>query len=160
MLELGGRVRSVTTLLGPGEQAVGCVQLQFVSGAVGIFHLADGTPPGYSVERYDLFGAGKVISIENSSKIAYHRGISFNYSMQNDFTSSGTESGSVVWEVNHCLATLENKALFVQVIFDELLDFCQPVLENRPLRIGNLKFPFPLMPVYKPPLLIRLTPLP
>jgi predicted dehydrogenase len=155
MLELGGRVRSVTTLLGPGEQAVGCVQLQFVSGAVGIFHLADGTPPGYRVERYDLFGAGKVISIENSSKIAYHRGIPFNYSMQNDFTSSGTESGSVVWEVNHCLATLENKALFVQGIFDELLDFCQAVLENRPLRIGNLEFALHVMQVYEAALCSR-----
>src|SRR5258708_9123049 len=140
MLELGGRVRSVTTLLGPGEQAVGCVQLQFVSGAVGIFHLADGTPPGYRVERYDLFGAGKVISIENSSKIAYHRGISFNYIMQNDFTSSGTECGSVVWEGNHCLATLEYKALFVQVIFDELLDFSHAVFLDRPLLICNPTF--------------------
>jgi predicted dehydrogenase len=155
MLELGGRVSSVTTLLGPGEQAVGCVQLHFVSGAVGLFHLADGTPPGYGVERYDLFGAGKVISIENSSTIAYHRGVPFNYNMQTDFTSPGTESGSVIWEVNHCLATLENKALFVQGIFDELLDFCQAVLERRPLRVGTLEFALHVMQVYEAALCSR-----
>src|SRR5258708_39658902 len=75
--------------------------------------------------------------------------------MQNDFTSSGTESGSVVWEVNHCLATLENKALFVQGIFDELLDFCQAVLENRPLRIGNLESALHVMQVYEAALCSR-----
>jgi hypothetical protein len=115
----------------------------------------DGTPPGYRVERCDLLGAGKVICIENNSKIVYHRGIPFNYSMQNDFTSPGTESGSVVWEVNHCLAILENKALFVQGIFDELFDFCQAVLENRPLRIGNLEFALHVMQVYEAALCSR-----
>ena len=149
MLELGGKVSSVTTLLGPGEQAVGSVQLQFASGAVGIFNLAGGTPPGYGVERYELFGAGRAISIENSSKVAYHRGIPFNYAQQKDFTSPGLESGSVVWEVNHTLATLENKALFVQGIFDELLDFCQAILEKRAMHVGNLEFALHVMQVYE-----------
>src|SRR5260370_3209482 len=63
MLELGGRVRSVTTLLSPGEQALGSVQLQFVSGALGIFPLAAPTPPAYKAARYGLFCAGQVLRL-------------------------------------------------------------------------------------------------
>lgn len=114
MLSLGGRVSSVTTLLGPGEQAVGVVYLQFASGASGVFHLAGGTPQSHAVEQYELFGDNRAISIENGAHVAYHRGIPFNYWVQRDFTAPGLDSGSVVWEANQCLATLKNEAIFVQ----------------------------------------------
>jgi hypothetical protein len=38
---------------------------------------------------------------------------------------------------------------------DELLDFCQAALENRPLRIGNLEFTFHVMQVYEAALCSR-----
>lgn len=149
MLALGGRVSSVTTLLGPGEQAVGVVYLQFASGASGVFHLAGGTPQGYAVEQYELFGENRAISIDNSARVAYHRGIPFNYRAQRDFTAPGLDSGSVVWEANHCLATLENKAIFVQGIYNELMDFCAAVLEGRQPEIGTLEFALHVMQVYE-----------
>lgn len=153
MLALGGRVTEVTTLLGPGEQAVGVVYLQFANGASGVIHLAGGSPAGYAGERYELFGEGRAISIENSTHLAYHRGIPFDYRSQTDFTAPGLDSGSVVWETNHCLATLENKAIFVQGIYDELKDFFDAVLEERPPRIGTLEFALHVMQVYEAGLL-------
>ena len=153
MVALGGRVEEVTALLGPGEQAVGVVYLQFANGVSGVFHLAGGSPAGYAGERYHLYGDGRAITIENSTKIAYHRGIPFDYRTQRDFTAAGTDSGSVVWEANHNLATLENKSLFVQGIFNELIDFCDAVLEAREPAVGTLEFALHVMQVYEAGLL-------
>jgi predicted dehydrogenase len=153
LLALGGPVTEVTTLLGPGEEAVGVVNLQFASGASGVFHLAGGAPAGYAVERYDCFGEGRAVSIENSTRVAYHRGVPFDYRAQRDFTAPGLDTGTIVWETNHALATLENKALFVQGIYDELRDFCEAVLEERQPEIGTLEFAYHVMQVYEAGLL-------
>lgn len=158
MVALGGRVSSVTALLGPGEQAVGVVYLQFASGASGVLHLAGGTPQGYAVEQYELFGENRAISIDNSARVAYHRGIPFDYRAQRDFTAPGLDSGSVVWEANHCLATLENKAIFVQGIYNELMDFCEAVLEEHQPEIGTLEFALHVMQVYEAGLVSAGTP--
>ena len=153
MIALGGRVEEVTALVGPGEQAVGVVYLQFANGASGVFHLAGGSPAGYAGERYHLYGEGRVVTIENSTRIAYHRGIPFDYRSQQDFTAPGIDSGSVIWEANHNLATLENKSLFVQGIFNELMDFCDAVLEEREPAVGTLEFALHVMQVYEAGLL-------
>jgi predicted dehydrogenase len=160
MIALGGRVEEVTTLRGPGEHAVGVVSLQFANGAVGVFHLAGGMPAGYAGERYHLYGEGRAITIENSTKIAYHRGIPFDYRSQKDFAPPGTDSGSVVWEANHNLATLENKSLFVQGIFNEMMDFCDAVMEGREPAVGTLEFALHVMQVYEAGLLSEGRPVP
>ncbi len=149
MIAVGGLVRDVTTLRGPGEDAVGVVYLQFEQGAAGVLHLAGGAPQGQPIERYDLFGEGHSISIENSVKISYHRGVPFDYRAQTDFTGAGTSTGTVSWEADHALATLENKGIFVQGIFDELLDFCSAVLEERSLNVADLEFAGHVMEVYE-----------
>ena len=153
MIALGDRVQSVTTLRGPGEEAVGVVYLQFENGASGVFHLAGGSPALYAGERYDLYGEGRVISIENSTKVSYHRGVPFDYRSQQDFTAPGTDFGSVVWEASHRQSTLENKAIFIQGIFHELLDFCDAVLEGRQPVVGTLEFALHVMRVYEAALL-------
>ncbi|HVX43227.1 MAG TPA: Gfo/Idh/MocA family oxidoreductase [Mycobacteriales bacterium] len=149
LVELGGRVRSVRTLRGPGSDAVGSVQLEFASGCAGTFFLAGGAPAGAGVERYELFGAGRSIAIEDSARVVYHRGVPFDYSYQRDFTGPGTDTGSVVWQAEHRLATLENTGLFVQGMFDELFEFCTAVLEHRPVRSGGLPDALHIMRIYE-----------
>lgn len=155
MIALGDRVESVTTLRGPGEEAVGIVFLQFANGACGVFHLAGGSPALHAGERYDLYGDGRIISIENSTKVSYHRGVPFDYRTQVDFTApdTGTDFGSVVWEASHRQSTLENKAIFIQGIVQELMDFCGAVLEARQPAIGTLEFARHVMQVYQAGLL-------
>jgi len=153
MLALGGHVASVITVRGPGAEAVGAVHLTYASGVIGTFFMAGGSPPGYPVERYECYGDRHAVTIENSARVAYHRGIPFEYSRTNDFTAPEVETGSVIWEIEHRLATLENKALFVQGVIDELDDFCGAVLDSRPLRIGDLEFALRLMRVYEAALL-------
>jgi predicted dehydrogenase len=154
VVALGGPVTSVTTLRGPGDDAVGAVFLQFTNGAAGVLHLAGGSPALYAGERYDLFGDGKVISIENSTKVAFHRGVPFVYETQRDFTAPGADTGSVVWEASHSQGTLENKALVVQGMFDELFDFSSAILHGHALASGGtLEFALHVMQVYEAALL-------
>ncbi len=161
MVELGGPVHAVTTLRGPGFpvgrkgslETAGVVYLSFASGAVGVFHLAPARLSGYPIERYELFGDEHVIVIENSSRVAYHRGIPFEYAATHDFAGPGLDTGSVVWEVEHRLATLENKALFIQGVFDELFDFCMAILDRRSLRTADLEFALHIMRIYEAALL-------
>ena len=54
-----------------------------------------------------------------------------------------------MWEVGHRLGTLENKSLFIQGFFNEMFDFCEAVLESRPLRTCGLDFALHLMQVYE-----------
>jgi predicted dehydrogenase len=159
MIALGGAVSKVTTLRGPGEEAVGSVNLEFRNGAIGAFHLAGGSPGLLAGERYDLYGNGRVISIENSVRVAYHRGVPFDYERQRDFTAPGLESGSVVWESSNSQGTLENTSFLIQGMYDELFDFCDAVLENRPPTIGTLEFALHVMQVYEAAMLSNGLPL-
>lgn len=149
LISLGGAVAAVTTLRGPGEEAVGAVHLQFANGAFGLLHLAGGSPELQAGERYELFGNGQTIAIENSVRVAYHRGVPFDYETQTDFTSPGLAGGSVVWESSNRQGTLENTSFFIQGMYGELRDFCDAVLDSRPLSIGTLEFALQVMRVYE-----------
>jgi predicted dehydrogenase len=153
MLAVGGSVDAVTTLRGPGEDAVGVVMLQFANGAIGTFHLAGGAPRGQAIERYECYGSGQSVVIDNSTRVEYLREIPFVYQSHRNFIGDGLSSGTISWQANHALATLENKALFVQGIYDELLDFCEAILVGRPLQIATLEFARHLMQVYEAALL-------
>lgn len=46
----------------------------------------------------------------------------------------------VVWEVQNCKASLDNQAAFVQGIYQEMMEFCNSILENQKPDIGSLEF--------------------
>jgi len=96
-----------------------------------------------------------VVTIDNNSRVEYHRGIPFDYGKQRDFFGPGIDNGAVVWEVTNTLSTLENKSLFIQGIFDELYEFTTAILESRPVRTCDLEFTLHLMRVYEAVLLSR-----
>jgi predicted dehydrogenase len=155
LLALGGPVAEVTTLRGPGSEAVGVVFLAFANGASGILHLAGGMPALQPGERYDCYGNGQVIAIENSVKVSYHRGVPFTYETQQDFTAPGLASGSIVWESSNSQGTLENTSFFIQGMINELRDFCDAVLEQRQPTIGTLEFALQVMQVYEAAMLSK-----
>ena len=63
--------------------------------------------------------------------------------------SSGTDTGTVVWEPQNAYATLENQALFTQGFYNEMRYFCECVLENRPAEEGTLEFAHTIMKIYE-----------
>jgi len=55
----------------------------------------------------------------------------------------------VTWEPRFTLATLENKALFIQGMYAEMRHFCDCVLEGRRPELGTLEFALNVMQVYE-----------
>lgn len=145
LIEIGGRVSAVTVHRSPHDGGI-CV-LEFESGAIGNFHLAQGGR--LPLEHYAIYGSAGHITIDNSLRVAYHRGIPHDYSKTFDYTTVGLETGTVLWEPANTMATLENKALFTQGFYNEMRHFCDCVLENRPPEIGSLEFARHVMQVYE-----------
>ena len=123
MMALGGKVASVTALC--NEAGRGIFAMQFANGVVGNFHLSSGPQP--RLERYAAYGENWQLDIENS-KISLQRGIPFTYKETTNYASAGDDGGAVVWEPSNCMATLENKALFTQGMYFEMMHFCDCVL--------------------------------
>jgi len=148
MLAAGGKVEAITGIR--GKHGGGAVILEFANGVVGNFHLASGP---HTIERYQFFGDKWHLEIDNCLKVTLQRGIPFVYGVTTNYAPPGDESGAIVWEPQNCLATLENKALFTQGIFQEMKYFCDCVLENRQPERGNLEFALDLMRAYEAALL-------
>lgn len=147
MLEVGGPVDAVTVIR--GARGGGACLLEFRSGAVGNLHLGEGTPISQPFEYYGFFGEDYRVDIENSLCVRYQRGIPFAYGQALSFTPEGFDHGALVWEAQNGLNTLENKALFTQGIYDELLHFCESVLEGKPSTIGTLEDALAVMQIYE-----------
>lgn len=144
LISVGGPVAAVTTHT--NAQGHGVCVLEFENGVIGTFHLASGPHP---LETYALYGEGWHLCVENSIRVVLQRGTPLEYGVSTSFAPPGFDSGAVVWEASFCLATLENKALFVQGIYDEMRYFCDCVLSNEPADLGSLEFALQVMWVYE-----------
>lgn len=82
-------------------------------------------------------------------RVTLHRGIPFDYATVRNYAPQGLDSGSIVWEPQNTLSTLENKALFTQGVYDEMKHFCDKALAGRPAELGTLEFGLEIMRVYE-----------
>lgn len=147
MMAVGGAVDEVA--VHRGAHGGGACVLTFASGTVGTLHLADGAPGSQPVERYQFFGDGCHVAIENGLRVTYQRGIPFDYAQTANYAPPGLDHGAVVWEPQSMLATLETKALFTQGIVPEMRYFCDCVLAGRRAARGSLAFALEVMRVYE-----------
>jgi predicted dehydrogenase len=148
LLTVGGKVSAVTSHR--GSNGGGACILEFENGTLCNFHMASGPQP---IESYKFFGSNWHLSIEDSTRVVLQRGIPFEYGKTTSFVPAGDDSGAVVWETQNCLATLENKALFIQGMYAEMKYFCDCVILNQPAERGSLEFALHLMKVYEAALL-------
>ena len=132
------------------SNGAGVVALEFASGAFGNLHLAQ---MPMQMESYHFFGRDWRLSIDNTEHVELDRGIPFEYAYTSNFAPAGTESGSVVWRPQNCLATLENKSLFMQGIVGELSEFLNAVLDGTPVKYTSLEFALEVMRAYEAALL-------
>ena len=144
MQSIGGEVKSVTALI--GESGYGCVSLQFKSGVMGTLHLASNIQP--SAERYSVFGETWQMDI-NGARIELRRQGEFAYNTSTTYAPVGDDSGTIVWDLPNCLATLENKSEFVQGFFNEMYHFCDCVLSGKTPEQGSLEQALEIMKVYE-----------
>lgn len=144
LVSVGGKVAAVTTHT--NKQGYGVCILEFENGVVGNFHMASGPHP---LETYALYGEDWHLTIANSSRVILQRGIPFEYKTSTTFAPEGDDSGAIVWEASNCLATLENKALFIQGLFNEMKYFCDCILSEQTAEQGSLEFALEVMRVYE-----------
>ena len=123
--------------------------MEYESGALGNFHLADGARHGQPSELYQFFGDGCHAEIRNGTQVILQRGMQLNYSGSTSFVAEGFDSGAIVWEPQNSLGTLENKGLFVQGFYQEMRYFCDCILEGKPAVKGSLEFALEVMKVYE-----------
>ena len=144
MLSCAGPIRRLCAHRGKNGQ--GLVAMEFESGAFGNLHLAQEPAP---IESYHFYGGDWRLSVENTDQITFDRGIPFEYAYTNNFAPAGFDSGSVVWRPQNCLATLENKSLFMQGMVAELDEFLRAVLGGAQTRWTSLEFALQVMNAYE-----------
>jgi len=147
LLAVGGKVSSVTVHRSPRGGGV-CI-IEFVSGVLANFHLADGARHGQPSELYQFFGNGCHAEIMNGKQVKLQRGMDFDYSGSTSFLNEGFDSGAIVWEPQFSLGTLENKGLFIQGFYQEMRYFCDCILEGKRAEKGSLEFALEVMKVYE-----------
>ena len=143
LLAVGGKVSAVT--VHRGGLAGGVCVLEFASGAIGNFHMADSQP----LESYSFFGNSCHVVIDSDLRVTLQRGIIPDFGRTTTYAPEGFDSGAIIWETQNCVATLENKALFKQGFYNELRYFCDCVLESTPAEKGSLEFALEVMKVYE-----------
>lgn len=146
-LAVGGPVAAVTTHR--GERGGGACILEFASGAIGNLHLAEGGSNSQPLEHYSVFGQNAHLTIDNTNRVALHRGIPFTYGETTTFAPPGEDTGTVVWEPQNMLGTLENKSAFTQGTYAEMRYFCDCALNGVPAARGSLEFALQMMRVYE-----------
>ena len=144
LVEVGGKVSSLQAIT--NDKGNGAIILQFKNGVMGTLYLAGGPQPN---EEYHLHGGNWNLKILNNNRVILNRGIPFEYAYTSNFAPAGDDSGSIVWETQNCLATLENKALFVQGIVQEMMYFCQCVINNQYPIKGSLDFARQITQLYE-----------
>jgi len=135
LLAAGGPVESVISL--QGRLYNGANIIKFKNGVIGNFHLASGPQP---LEDYHFYAAKWHLQIENTTKVILQRGIPSVYGKTTSFLTPGDETGAVVWEAQNCKATLENKAVFVQGVYQEMMYFCDCIINGTKPKLGSLEF--------------------
>ena len=147
LLAVGGKVSAVT--VHRAKHGGGVCVIEFANGAMGNFHLADGARHGQPSELYQFFGDGCHAEIRNGTQVLLQRGMQFDYRDSTSFMTEGFDSGAIVWEPQNSLGTLENKGLFIQGFYQEMLYFCDCILEGKPAEMGSLEFALEVMKVYE-----------
>jgi predicted dehydrogenase len=148
MLNIGGPALSVAAHTNGG--GYGAVIIYFKSGVIGTLQLVPGPAP--SREQYSFFGEGWQVNIFGR-RVEVHRGIPFQYDTTDNYAPAGISGGTVVYDTENCLATLENKALFTQGIAGEMRYFCECALNNKPAGRSGLELSLDIMRVYEAALL-------
>lgn len=153
MVRAGGQVNGVTTHR--AANGGGAVILDYANGVLGIMNFGAWSGYAAATERYSLSGKNGSIIIDNTTRVSLHRGIPFEYSRTSSFVPQGMDSGSIVWEAQSRLATLENNAIFAQGMYAEMFYFCDHVLKDQQPETGSLDFALEVMRIYEAALLSR-----
>lgn len=122
--------------------------IRFKSGAVGALHLAAGQSGASPLERLEIVGRGANLVVENGVKLTYYRRANFKpYGRSASFLQDD-ENAPLHWEPEFSLGQLYNGNLFTLGYVQEILHFCEAVMEGKPLERGTLADSLEIMKVF------------
>ena len=104
-------------------------------------------------ERYSFISQHREVVVENCWRVTLHRGVPIVFGKDTTSSPPGIDHGSIVWEPQNCFASLENKALFTQGMYQEMRYFLDCILDGQQPGTGSLEFALHLMRVYEAALL-------
>ena len=152
LVHLGGRPEEL--VVHRSEAGGGFVIVRYPGGAVGSLHMAQGHSMSGPMERYEVVCESGHAVLENNVRLKVYRpGYPFDYRRGHDFAGGAEEVAALMYEPQHTLSTLENKALFLQGFFGELEHFVQACLEGKAVQRGTLEFARAVMECYEAGLL-------
>ena len=126
---------------GPGGQPL--IMMKFVNGAAGVLHLAEGQSGTSPKERFEVVGEGANVIVENNARLTYyrpgHRGVGkFEYGRIGDYIGLD-EQAPLHWEMDCYSGQPYNMHIFYQGYAQEVMYFCQCILDDEPVSIGGLE---------------------
>ena len=132
----------------------GFVVLSYPSGAMGNLHLAYGQARSGPMERYECVCENGHLVLENNVRLTVYRpGYPFDYRAGHDFAAGDENVAALLYEPQHTLSTLDNKAIFVQGFFQELEHFVTRCLNGTQPSNGTLEMARAVMECYEAALL-------
>lgn len=114
--------------------------MRFASGAVGTMHLTAGQGAGSPLERLEVVGQGASVTVDNGVKLTYYRpqqGEGLGYGRSSTYLVNN-ESAPLYWEPEFSLGQLYNKNIFMLGYAQEVIHFCESVLQGTPPARGTL----------------------
>lgn len=149
---LGGRPDALVVHRSP--LGGGFVVLHYPSGAVGALHLAEGHGRSGPMERYEVVCEKGHLALENNARLLVYRpGYPFDYRGGTDFAAGDAGVAALIYEPQHTLSTLENKAIFLQGFVGEMEHFVDACLNHVAPTRGTLEFARAVMECYEAGLL-------
>lgn len=118
------------------------VVLSFVSGASGVLHLPWGQSGLSPKERLEVVGEGANVVLDNNCALTYYRPGTpgdgpYAYGRVGDYTGPVAEA-PLHWVIDNYSGQPFNMHLFSQGYAPEIIDFCQRVLDDRPIAVAGL----------------------
>ena len=137
---LGGRIDALCYTR--AENGAGFAMFNMRSGATAVIHFSYGQAKTSILERTEVTGDGGNVIVENNTRLTYYRRVSDaalrKYGRASDFTGN-IDDAPLVWEPEFSLGNLYNKGLFLLGYYNEILYFCDAVLNDREIEIGNIE---------------------
>lgn len=115
--------------------------MRFQSGAIGTLHLAAGQSNSSPFERLEVVGEHANVVLENAVKLTYYRPVRSTLPAygRNPNYLVATDDAPLHWEPEFSLGELANKNLFYLGYVQEVLHFCESVIEGRAPTKGTLQ---------------------
>src|SRR6185369_12106241 len=110
----------------------------FVSGAVGVLHLASGASGMSPLERVEVVGRGANLVVDNGMRLTYYRrGRTPDYGRSESYMVDEAYA-PLVWEPEFSLGQLYNNNMFTLGYAQEVRHFCDCVLSGEAPTRGTL----------------------